>query len=141
MANLGYVVAGAAAVTVIGYFLYQQSKNGGSKDPEKFLRDAFGEPMVTGHFSMSEATSWIKARSSVLENGGKALVMEANESTLKTMGVDLKIGDSPNKFLVMAIVSTEKSDVMDSVLIKYTTLDENLKKNLANGDGVLVVGV
>lgn len=141
MANLGYVVAGAAALTVVGYFLYQQSKNGGSKNPEDALCNAFGDPMVTGHFSMTEATGWISARSQVLEQGGKALIMDANESTLRTLGLDVKIGDEANKFLVMAIVSTQNKSVMDKVLIKYSTLDENLKKSLANGNGVLVVGV
>lgn len=141
MGTLGYVVAGTAAVTVIAYLLLQHSKNGGAKDPEEFLKGVFGEPMVTGHFSLTEATGWIKARSDALDQGGKAIIMEANESTLKTIGVDLKIGDSDNKFLVMAVVSTEENDLLDSVLIKYATLDENLKKNIANGNGVLIVGV
>lgn len=65
--------------------------------------------------------------------------MKINDNTLKSLGKELNIGFELENMMIVAIVNTQSSYIIDSVLIKYETLDQNLEKTLAKGNGVLVV--
>ena len=93
----------------------------------------------TTNFTIDEAKEWITVRKQYLENGAKAVIMKINDNTLKSLGKELNIGFELENMMIVAIVNTQSSYIIDSVLIKYETLDQNLEKTLAKGNGVLVV--
>ena len=75
----------------------------------------------------------------MLQDGAKAIVLQANSETLKGIGKDLDIGNNLKNNLVIAIVDESCKNISDSVLIKYETLDARLDEALSKGNGVLVV--
>lgn len=50
--------------------------------------------MYTSLFSMAEVRDWIKSRETLLQDGAKAIVLQANSETLKGIGKDLDIGNN-----------------------------------------------
>lgn len=120
------------------YFNFQ-TRPSKSKDKTKILEECFGEPMCTNTFTIDEAKEWITVRKEHLENGAKAVIMKINDNTLKSLGKELNIGSEIGNMMIVAIMNTQSSHIIDSVLIKYETLDQNLEKMLAKGNGVLVV--
>lgn len=130
---------GGAAVGVIADRIMLKAKSDKSLERSKVLEDCFGEPMCTNTFTISEAKEWIMGRKEQLENGAKAVIMKANDNTLKNLGKELHIGSGVENMMIVAIVDTQQSRIIDSVLIKYETLDAGLENALAKGNGVLVV--
>ncbi len=131
--------AGGAATGVIIYKIIIGVNNNKNKDKSKILEECFGKPMWATNFTIDEAKEWITVRKQHLENGAKAVIMKINDNTLKSLGKELNIGFELENMMIVAIVNTQSSYIIDSVLIKYETLDQNLEKTLAKGNGVLVV--
>ncbi len=129
---------GGAAVGVIMDKIMLKVKSDKSLERSKVLEDCFGEPMCTNIFTISEAKEWIMGRKEQLENGAKAVIMKANDSTLKRLGKELHIGSGVENMMIVAVVDTKQSKMLDAVLIKYEALDAGLENALAKGNGVLV---
>ena len=112
-------------------------------DLEKLLTDLFGQAVYSVTFSLREARDWIKARQDKLNAGKKAVVCKINSQTLPMFGLELKklnLKIDSTQFLVIAIMSQNDSeDIIDSLLVKYKTLDAKLEEALAKGKGTLVV--
>ena len=95
--------------------------------------------MYTSVFSINEVRDWIQTREDSLKNGAKAIVLKANAETLKRIGEDLDIGTGVKNNIVIAIVDGKTSNIVDSALIKYESLDPSLENALSKGNGILVV--
>ena len=68
-----------------------------------------------------------------------AVIIKPNDSTLKRLGKELHIGSGVENMMIVAVVDTKQSTMLDAVLIKYEALDAGLENALAKGNGVLVV--
>lgn len=138
---LKYVVAAAGGVVagIVIYKLIEHYRNNQKTEKARILEQCFGEPMLASTFSMREVRDWIKAREDKLKGGSKAAVLKVNETTLKSFGKDLDIGDGLENNIVIAIVNSTTKEIEESVLVKYEKLDANLEMALDRGNGVLVV--
>ena len=135
---VGIMVGGIAIGIILDKMIIAVMENK-KLEREKILEKCFGEPMYTSLFSMAEVRDWIKSRETLLQDGAKAIVLQANSETLKGIGKDLDIGNNLKNNLVIAIVDESCKNISDSVLIKYETLDARLDEALSKGNGVLVV--
>ena len=135
---VGIMVGGIAIGIILDKMIIAVMENK-KLEREKILEKCFGEPMYTSLFSMAEVRDWIKSRETLLQDGAKAIVLQANSETLKGIGKDLDIGNNLKNNLVIAIVADSFQNISDSVLIKYETLDARLDEALSKGNGVLVV--
>lgn len=135
---VGIMVGGIAIGIILDKMIIAVMENK-KLEREKILEKCFGEPMYTSLFSMAEVRDWIKSRETLLQDGAKAIVLQANSETLKRIGKDLDIGNNLKNNLVIAIVDESCKNISDSVLIKYETLDARLDEALSKGNGVLVV--
>lgn len=135
---VGIMVGGIAIGIILDKIIIAVMENK-KLEREKILEKCFGEPMYTSLFSMAEVRDWIKSRETLLQDGAKAIVLQANSETLKGIGKDLDIGNNLKNNLVIAIVDESCKNISDSVLIKYETLDARLDEALSKGNGVLVV--
>ena len=135
---VGIMVGGIAIGIILDKMIIAVMENK-KLEREKILEKCFGEPMYTSLFSMAEVRDWIKSRETLLQDGAKAIVLQANSETLKGIGKDLDIGNNLKNNLVIAIVDESCKNISDSVLIKYETLDARLDEALSKGNGVIVV--
>lgn len=135
---VGIMVGGIAIGIILDKIIIAVMENK-KLESEKILEKCFGEPMYASLFSMAEVRDWIKSRESLLKNGAKAVVLQANSETLRGIGKNLDIGNNLKNNIVIAIVDESRKNISDSVLIKYETLDVKLDEALRKGNGVLVV--
>ena len=133
------IMMGGIALGIITDRIILAVKDKQKTDREKILEKCFGEPMYTSIFSMKEVRDWIQTHEDSLKNGAKAIVLKANAETLKRIGEDLDIGTGVKNNIVIAIVDEKTSNIVDSALIKYESLDSSLESALSKGNGVLVV--
>lgn len=129
--------ASGVAAGVVLEKIYDKMNTSTVRGRTEALRAIFGEPMCTTILTLGEVKDWIKVREEKLENGAKAIVMKANNDTLKNLGKKINI-DGVDNYLIIAIVTIEKN-ITDSVLIKYERLEEELEKLLVKGNGSLIV--
>lgn len=133
-------VCGVAAILAFLAWLIIKLKELYKLKNQNTLENCFGEPLYSDLFTLREAKQWIKEREDKIKNGNKAIVLKANQDTLKSLGKDLVLESTDTDFLVIAIVNHDTKKIDDSVLIKYNSLDDELESFLAKGNGVLVVG-
>lgn len=138
MPNLGTTLAGATAIALLGYFLYQNFNQPTElKNPEEFLKNAFGEPMDANKFTLEEVKSWVNAQQSNMESDDKVLIMKATQKNLLQLNENLAVGDAENHFMVFAVM-TATGTIRKTALVKYKQLDSGLEGALGV-DGVLVI--
>lgn len=106
----------------------------------KVLEDCFGEPMFTNSFGISDVRDWSKAREELLNSNHKIVVMKALPDLIKEFVDGLEIGKGLENYLIMAVVSEENKDIVDSMLVKYEKLDDALESHLSKSNGTMVVG-
>lgn len=135
---VGLMAGGIALGVIIDRLIIAISENR-KAEKERILEKCFGEPMYTSSFSLNEVSDWIKTREEMLQNGAKAVVLKANSETLQGIGKDLDIGNNLKNNIVIAIVDESNKNILDSVLVRYDSLDTKLEKSLDKGNGVLVV--
>ncbi len=133
------IMIGGIALGIIADRIILAIEDKQKTDREKILEKCFGEPMYTSVFSINEVRDWIQTREDSLKNGAKAIVLKANAETLKRIGEDLDIGTGVKNNIVIAIVDGKTSNIVDSALIKYESLDPSLENALSKGNGILVV--
>ena len=90
---VGIMVGGIAIGIILDKMIIAVMENK-KLEREKILEKCFGEPMYTSLFSMAEVRDWIKSRETLLQDGAKAIVLQANSETLKGIGKDLDIGNN-----------------------------------------------
>lgn len=136
---LAPVIVGGSVGAILAYYFISKSKSTSADNLEGFLVECFGAPVDTEDFSLNEAKQWLNDRGGQLKSGSKAFIMKANQESLKSIGVNLQIGNDPNNYIVIAITTADGKSMLDKVLIKYTRLDRKLESMLDNGNGMLVV--
>ena len=128
MSTVGTIVtvAGVVALGAVAYEgykmydAYQRAQDGESVTRGKTLEEAFGEPMHTGTFTLSEATTWLKSH---LRDGCHGAIFRADCPALKKYAPDLNLGDELKNYLVMVIVDKSANTMADHVLVKFDALD------------------
>ena len=144
MSKTGIVVVTVGVVTlgVVTYFVIKNLKNTSSNlTVEETLEACFGEPMQTSLFTIDMAKRWLKNRADKLKENSKALIMKATYSNLLSIGIDKQFKEdySNVNYLIIALVDTENESVVDSVLVRYDELEDNLEKLLEQGDGTVII--
>lgn len=143
MSTVGTIaaVAGVVALGAVAYEsykmydAYQRAQDGVSVPHRKTLEETFGEPMHTGTFTLSEATTWLKAH---FRDGCEGVIVRTDCAALKKFAPNLNLGESEETYLVMIILDKASNVMRDSVLVKFEALDSGLKEALGN-EGMLVI--
>lgn len=137
------VIGGVVAVAATAYYLhqnqsqdtFQRTQNNVSIDHGKILEQAFGEPMHTGKFTLSEATTWLKSH---FREGCEGIIFRSDCAALKAYAPNIDLGKGSEHYLIMAMVDKSANTMQDHVLVKFETLDANLNEALGN-EGMLVI--
>ena len=134
------IAAGASAVITALILLLKSKNQTPSLTDEEVLKTCFGNPIFVDNFSFQETKKWLLDRKDKLENGHKGIVMKATPEALRSFGSKYEIKMSAENYLIIAVLNTATKEISDSVLIKYSMLDQNLEQSLAKGNGTLVIG-
>lgn len=125
-----------------------------AKKMQKIMFKLFGTPSYSENFSFEEAKNWIKSRSELIEDGYKAAILNFVAGSKPSIDIfvngagfnekQVKNFFKTQKYLVVAILNDAYSHddnryIKDSVLVKYTKLDDVLVQLLKKGNGILVV--
>ena len=124
---------------------------------EGILEMIFGKSLYAVSFSLNDVRNWINARKDKLDAEHKALIMKINSHTMKPFadklsrsGIDIDDAEQ-GKFLVIMIVDVAanivnmsdmkemKKCLIDSFLVKYYGLSDELEKLLSEHNGVFRV--
>ena len=143
MSTVGTIVtvAGVVALGAVAYEgykmydAYQRAQDGESVTRGKTLEEAFGEPMHTGTFTLSEATTWLKSH---FREGCEGVIVRTDCAALKKFAPNLNLGEADETYLVMIILDKVSKVMRDSVLVKFEALDSGLKEALGD-EGMLVI--
>ena len=108
------------------------------QDGERALIRTFGNLSTSTSFSFDEVMSWIESHDELMQNGYDALVLKANNETLRLINHKFDINFNKAKYLVVAIVKNQK-DIQASLVVKYDNLDKRLENELAPGNGTLII--
>ena len=108
------------------------------QDGERALIRTFGNLSTFTTFSFDEVMDWIESHDELMQNGCDALVLKANNETLKLVNQKFDINFNKAKYLVVAIVKNQK-DIQASFVVKYDNLDKRLENELAPGNGTLII--
>lgn len=131
--------AGGVAVGAIACYMANKTKNSQNFEREKLLSECFGEPITVGTFTLAEFRDWVKGRKELLEKGAKAVALKANDKTLKALNQNLNLGKEVDNFLIMAIIEQSTNKIVQTALIKYDVLENELSDLLDKGDGMVVI--
>ena len=105
----------------------------------KVLEECFGEPMYTNTFTLSDVVNWSKAREEQIKSGNKIAVVKASPEKIKEFVNDLEIGKGVDNYLIIALVSENNKEIVESMLVKYEKLDKPLEEQLNKGNGSMVI--
>jgi hypothetical protein len=130
---------GGVAVGVVLDRILIRAQDTKAESPTRVLEECFGAPVWADTFTIKDVRDWVKAREEQLTGHSKAIVLKANEDTLKSIGKEIHIGSSVKKFIILAVYDEAKNEVATSSLIKYGHLDDQLEAALANGNGSMVI--
>jgi hypothetical protein len=136
-----YVVASVSGVAVglIGGILLEKLmrnfKDNRVLKCSEMLEKNFGKPMITNKFTFAEAKEWILARQDKINNGYKGVILKINKETLEKIGSNLEIDKNLNNYLLIGIYKDK--NFLESLLVKYDFLDEELSDSLKEGTLVI----
>lgn len=142
--NLAILTCGVACGVVLGIALdegIRHMKTEREIQSKKVLETCLGEPMCTDTLTLEQIRDWVKEREKPLKEGHKVIVAKATSNKLKTLGLNMNLGDDSDHYMIVAVINTSKPEhtVTESLLIKYEKLDDMLQNCLNPGDGILVV--
>lgn len=129
--------AGAAVGVLLDKFVFAKMQESGIQNRTDALRACFGEPMSATRFTLQEVKEWISARKDQLVGDAKAAVVKVDGNTMKSLGKDLDTRGIES-YIVLVVMTGDKQ-IVDSLLVKYEKLDQELEDALAKGNGILVV--
>ena len=139
MSSLEWIVPVGVGITigvVATSLIIANNKRHKQEDKDALIK-CFGEPMYAGEFSFEEAVSWISKRKNLLSDSVKAVITKIKPELLEKIGAKADINGEVENYLLMAILN-EKT-IVESVLVKYEQLDDELEKRLLSGEGTMVV--
>lgn len=106
-------------------------------ESEKLLKEQFGEPMYINCVSLEDINNWVQGKKDTLSDKDKICVLQTKRELLSKVAPNIKMSSDIDNYVIIAIVSGDK--IKDSFLIKFDSMDENLKATLDKGNGVLIV--
>lgn len=141
MTGTGMVVGGTVLMAIVAAVLVQMAKQ--KKDGENVIEKCFGRPMITNIFTLDEAQEWIAKREGNLNSDVKALITTLSQKNLAKFGIEFPVKENAviKNYLLLAMINTKQGKIVESALVKYENLDQNLKAALDKGDGSMVVKV
>lgn len=130
---------GGAVIGAIGGVVFEKTlrslKESRLLKCEELLKKNFGDPIYVSRFTLEEVKEWIMGRRAAIEDGARAVVMKVNKESFAKISPDLVIEESLNNYLLLAIYKDK--DFLDTLLVKYETLEDGLSEQLK--DGIMVV--
>lgn len=139
MAGTGAVIGGTVLLAVVAAVMLQTAKR--KKECENLIEECFGKPMVTNTFTMGETRDWVAKRKENLEKNAKILITTLDQKNLEKYGIKLQVKEHKaiKNYLLLAVIDTEQGSILESVLVKYGELDQDLRAVLDKGEGSVVV--
>ena len=132
------IAAGAAIVAGTICFAVRAGKK--PDNPEKLLETCFGEHTYIQNVTLAQVRDWIKNREDMLRNNSKAIVFKLNSDNVKKINKIIDISRLDGNYLAITIMEQSSNEMLESILIKYDTLEDNLEEFLAKGNGTAVIG-
>lgn len=108
---------------------------------EDILIKCFGEPMYMNVVSFNDLGDWANNRQDKMNETTKILVTKTTSQYFKDLQSQYNISGQADSFLLLALIDTSKQEdsVIESLLIKYNSIEESLNEKLSSSDGTLVI--
>ena len=131
-------IGGVAAGVIAGVFLekiLRKMKESRILKCSEMLEKEFGEPMFANKFTLSEAKDWFTSRQDKIQDGYKGILMKINKDTFAKIESTIEIDKDVDNYILLGIYR-EKA-FLDTLLVKYVSLDDNIKDALK--EGIMVI--
>ncbi len=140
--NIYYVIVagcGAGLGVVGGIFLEKFLRKQKEKQQlriSEILAKKFGNPVYVTRFSFGEAMNWIGSHEAQIQDGAKGFIKKLDKDTFAQVKNGQKINFDIKNYLLLSVCKNE--EFLDSLLVKYESLDEKLEEALKEGNGMVI---
>ena len=136
LVSAGGVIIGIIADRLISHFINKKNNM-----YEETLIKTFGDISYISVFSAKDLYDWSASRKDQLEKGFKIVALMANAKSLEKINVKFDKNGTSRNTIIMAVVDLNNEDkpVVDSLLVRFGSLDDKISNEFKKGDGIIVV--